>query len=206
MIFYYAPKTVSVASQIALEEAGAEYELRKLDFATVEQRSADYLKINPKGRVPALVVDAGIITETPAILAYIAQTYPEAQLAPLDDNFQFAKMQEFNSYLASTVHVAHAHKIRGTRWVDDEAAIEAMKAKVPQTMHECFQLIENEMYVGPWVLGENFSVSDCYVFCVSTWLKGDGVDINDFARIADHNKRMRERTSVQKILALHGIP
>ena len=112
MIFYFAPKTVSLASHIALEQAGAEYESRQLDFSITEQQSGDYLKINPKGRVPALVTDQGSITETPAILAFIAQSYPAAKLAPLDDPFKFAKMQEFNNYLCATVHVAHAQRAK----------------------------------------------------------------------------------------------
>jgi glutathione S-transferase len=74
--------------------------------------------------VPALVTDDGILTETPAILAYLAQRFPQAKLAPLDDPFAFAMVQAFNSYLCSTVHVAHAHRMRGTRWADDPAAIE----------------------------------------------------------------------------------
>ena len=205
MIFYFAPKTVSLASHIALEQAGAEYESRQLDFSITEQQSEDYLKINPKGRVPALVTDQGIITETPAILAFIAQSYPAAKLAPLDDPFKFAKMQEFNTYLCATVHVAHAHKIRGSRWVDDPAAIKAMTEKVPQTMSECFELIEHEMFTGPWVLGDDYSVSDCYAFTVSSWLASDKVDVNDFPRIAEHNQRMREDSSVQKVLEIHRV-
>ena len=120
MIFYYAIQTVSVASQIALEEAGVEYEERLVDFRTTEQQSEDYLLVNPKGRVPALVTGQGVITETPAILGYIAQSNPAAKLAPLDDPFRFAKMQEFNNYLCSTVHVNHAHKMRGSRWVEED--------------------------------------------------------------------------------------
>jgi glutathione S-transferase len=204
MIFYYAPRTVSVASHIALEEAGANYESRRLDFTKTEQRSDDYLKVNPKGRVPALVTDRGIITETPAILVYIAQAYPKAMLAPLDDAFSFAKLQEFNCYLCATVHVAHAHKIRGSRWVDDNVAMEAMKKKVPQTMTECFSLIEKEMFVGPWVLGDQFTVSDTYLFTVSQWLEGDGVDINSFPEVAEHKQRMHKRPSVEKVLQLHA--
>jgi glutathione S-transferase len=204
MIFYYAPQTVSVASHIALEEANASYEARALDFRQTEQRSEHYLKVNPKGRVPALVTDRGIITETPAILAYIAQIYPQAGLAPLDDPFAFAEIQAFNNYLCATVHVAHAHKLRGSRWVDDEAAIEAMQKKVPQTMTECFNLIETEMFRGPWVMGENYSISDCYLFTISRWLEGDGVDVDRFPKVAGHARRMRERPAVQRVMPLHG--
>ena len=205
MIFYFAPKTVSVASHIVLNEVGADYELRRLDFSITEQQSAEYLKINPKGRVPALVTDEGIITETPAILAYLGQMYPESGIAPVNDAFAFAKMQEFNAYLCATVHVAHAHRIRGIRWVDDEDAIKAMQKKVPQTMSDCFHLIETEMFQGPWALGENYSTSDAYVFTVSNWLVGDGVDINNFPKIADHNRRMREREAVKPVMELHGL-
>src|SRR5689334_11148815 len=84
---YYAPGTCALASHIALEEAGADYTAVRLDFKANQQQSPDYLKLNPKGRVPALVTDRGILTENPAILAYIAQTFPKANLAPLDDPF-----------------------------------------------------------------------------------------------------------------------
>ena len=207
MIFYYAIQTVSVASQIALEEAGVEYEERLVDFRTTEQQSEDYLLVNPKGRVPALVTGQGVITETPAILGYIAQSNPAAKLAPLDDPFRFAKMQEFNNYLCSTVHVNHAHKMRGSRWVeeDDEHSKAAMTAKVPRTMHDSFSLIENDMFFGPWVLGNDFSICDCYLFCISNWLAGDKVDMKDFAKIYEHHLRMRDRPAVQKVMVVHGL-
>ena len=73
--------------------------------------------------MPALVTDKGIITENPAILAYVAQTFPKAKLAPLDDPFAFAQVQSFNSYLCGTVHVAHAHKGRGYRWATQEVVV-----------------------------------------------------------------------------------
>src|SRR5215470_9717080 len=107
LTLYYAAHTCSLASHIALEDAGAEYELKRIDFAKAEQQSPGYLEINPKARVPALVTPRGILTETPAMLAFIAQTFPDARLAPLDDPFAFAELQAFNSYLCSTLHVAH---------------------------------------------------------------------------------------------------
>src|SRR6202795_2679543 len=118
---FYAPHTCALASHIALEEAGADYQIARIDFRSDEQRKPEYLKINPKGRVPALITDAGILTETPAILAYIAQVFTKANLAPLTDPFAFARVQAFNSYLCSTAHVNHAHLGRGSRWADDAA-------------------------------------------------------------------------------------
>src|SRR5580704_18889580 len=142
MKLYYATGTCALASHIALEEAGADYSTVKISFATQEQRSPEYLAINPKGRVPSLVTDRGILTETPAMLAYIAQSFPKAKLAPIDDPFGFAEVQAFNSYLCSTVHVAHAHKGRGHRWATDEASFADMKRKVPQSVGASFALIE----------------------------------------------------------------
>jgi glutathione S-transferase len=118
------------------------------------------MAVNPKGRVPSLVTDKGVLTETPAILAFVAQSYRQAKLAPLDEAWAFAQVQAFNSYLCSTVHVAHAHRMRGYRWADDPAAIEAMKKKVPQSVGECFDLIERTMFKGPFVMGEAYTICD----------------------------------------------
>ena len=198
---FYAPGSCALASHIALEEAGAAYEAVRMDLAAGDQRAADYLRINPKGRVPALVTERGILTETPAILAWVAQSFPDARLAPTDP-FEFARAQAFNSYLCSTVHVAHAHGGRGTRWADDPVAIADMKRKVPETMAACFDLIEREMFEGPWVLGESYSICDPYLFTVSRWLDRDGVDIARFPNVADHRTRMAERPAVAKVVAV----
>jgi glutathione S-transferase len=201
MIFYYAPHTCSLASHIALEQAGADYELRRIDFARNEQRSAEFLRVNPKARVPALVTPRGILTETPAILAFIAQSFPAARLAPLDDPFAFAEVQAFNSYLCSTVHIAHAHRMRGYRWADDPVAIAAMQKKVPQSVTECFELIEREMLRGPWVMGDAYTVCDMYLFTLAQWLEADGVDLRRIPKVADHRRRVAENPIVAKAIA-----
>jgi glutathione S-transferase len=198
---FYAPGTCALASRIALEEAGAEYEIARINFAQNEQRSAEYLKINPKGRVPSLVTDKGILTETPAILAYIAQAFPAANLAMLDDPFEFARLQAFNTYIASTVHVNHAHGRRGARWANEQSSFDDMKAKVSETMAASMRLIELDFFEGPWVMGEQYTVADPYLFTMSSWLEGDGVDIGDLPIIKDHYERMRERPAVQRALA-----
>src|SRR5437868_12777897 len=122
-----------------------------------------------------MATDRGILTETPAMLAFIAQTFPRARLAPLEDAFAFAQVQAFASYLCSTVHVAHAHRMRGYRWVDEPEAIAAMQRKVPQSVGDAFGLIERGMLKGPWVMGERYTYCDPYLFTLAQWLEGDGV-------------------------------
>lgn len=200
LTLYFADGTCALASHIALECAGADYETIRIDFSRQQQRSPEYLAINPKGRVPALVTPQGVITETPAILLYIAQTHPQAQLAPMADAYALAKVNEFNSYLCATVHIAHAHRPRAYRWADDEAAQAAMKAKVPQNMAECFEMIEQKMFEGPWVMGAQFTVCDPYLFTVAGWLKGDGVDLQRFPKVAQHHARMLADARVQKVV------
>ena len=206
MILYYAPHTCALASHIALEHAGADYETRRIDFSRTEQRSPEYLRINPRGRVPALVTSRGILTETPALLIFIAQSFPAARLAPLDDSFALAQVQAFNSYLCSTVHVAHAHRMRGYRWADDPMALEAMKQKVPQAVGECFDLIERELLQGPWVLGQVYSVCDMYLFTLAQWLEADGVDVTRLPKVMDHRRRMSENPAVARAIAAELAP
>jgi glutathione S-transferase len=197
---YYAPGTCALASHIALEEAGAPYTTERLDFKSNQQTSPEYLKVNPKGRVPALVGDHGVLTETPALLAYIAQSFPKAKLAPLDDAFAFAQVQAFNSYLCSTVHVAHAHKGRGYRWATEEPSFADMKGMVPKTMAACFALIERDMLKGPWVMGEQYTICDPYLFTLTGWLEGDGVELATLPRVMAHRQRMAGRPAVMKVI------
>jgi glutathione S-transferase len=198
---YTAPGTCAMATHIALLEAGAEVDVVDVDFARQQQQSAEYLRINPRGRVPALVTPQGVLTETPALLTFVAQSFPQAGLAPLDDAFAMARMHEFNSYLASTVHVAHAHKRRGARWTDDPAAQESMRAKVPQTMAACADMMQVLLGDGPWVLGERYSVADAYLYTVAGWLEGDGVPLAGYPALQAHHQRVHARPAVQRVVA-----
>ena len=199
---FYSLNACSLASHIALAESGLPYEVRRLNFAENEQRSPEYLKHNPNGRVPALVTEKGTLIESPAILAFIAQAAPEAELAPLDDPFEFARMQGFNSFIASSLHVAYAHNKRGYRWADEPEALEAMKRKVAPNMRMYFGMVEKEFLTGPYVLGGNYSVADPYLFTMTDWLDGLGIDLEEFPRVADHYRRMKERPAVRHALSV----
>ena len=149
---------------------------------------------NPIGHSKSPLIHRLFAEQTGEALVY------DAQLAPLDP-FAFARMQEFNNYLASTVHVAHAHRPRASRWADEPASHADMLRKVPQNMAECFGVIERHYLHGPWVLGEPYSVADAYLFTMSGWLQSDGVDVAQFPKVADHRRRMAERPAVQRALA-----
>jgi len=198
---YVSPGSIALASVILLEEVEADYELTILDFSRNEQKEANYQAVNPKGRVPALITESGTLTETPAILLYIAQRFGSDSLVGAHDPFVFAQIQEFNSYLASTVHVAHAHRLRGSRWTDDPQALESLKKKVPESMTQVVRLVEDHLFQGPWVHGEAYTICDPYLFTISSWLESDRVDTAALPRILAHREKMLARSATQAALS-----
>ena len=202
LTLYYSRTSCAYAPHILLFDASAEFEARHIDFGSGEQNSPTFLSINPKGRVPALVTPDGILTENPAILLYIAQLHPERELAPTDP-FALAKAQSFNMFLASTVHVAHAHKHRGSRWADDPVAHAAMTAKVASNMAMYAGMIEDHYFEGPYVLGDRYSICDPYLALITRWLGADGVRLEDFPKLQAHDALMRTRPSMQKVLEFY---
>lgn len=200
MILYTVPGSCAFASHVALEMAGAGYEV-KLAPREGGRTAKTFYDINPKGRVPALVTQQGVLTETPAILNYIAQTHPSANLAPMEDPWTFARIQSFCAYLCATVHVAHAHGHRGYRWADGPSSFADMTQKVPENMGQCFEMIETEMLIGPWVLGDSFSICDIYLLAIARWLEADKVDTSKLPNVLAHRTRMLALSEVESVIA-----
>ncbi|GAW34508.1 glutathione S-transferase GST-6.0 [Roseovarius sp. A-2] len=200
MKLYYAKGTIAIATAIALHEAGLDFEPVRLDFRAGEQTGPEYQTINPKGRVPALVTEQGILTETAAILDYIADIAPATGLRP-SGPYEAAKMREAMCYLASTMHVNHAHRMRGHRWADQQSSFDDMKAKAVQTMTDSAAHVEHHLLKGPYVLGETFSLADPYLYVACSWLEGDGVTVADYPKITGFIEAMRGRASVAKVIA-----
>ena len=192
--------TVALAVHIALNEVGADYTLAWVDFPSGAQTKPDYLALNPKGRVPTLETPDGLLTETSAILGYLSETH--AHLMP-DTIWERAKLAELHLFLAATAHINHAHKMRGHRWSDDPSTYAAMKAKVPENMTENAALIERDYLKGPYVLGDTYSTADIYLFTVSRWLEGDGVDMAQFPKLTAFRDMMAQRPAVASALELH---
>jgi glutathione S-transferase len=200
-LFYY-PGACSLIPHIALEEVGAGYEAITVDFARDEQLSAQYLAINPAGQVPALQTEQGVITQIPAILAYLALTYPASNLGPVADPFEFANMQSFQMYIATTIHVLFRQISRPEAFAEGDVAQAALKARVPAMSDHYFEIIEQQMADGrPWVHGESYSASDIYLFVFSSYLNiGDRGDPGKIPAIWSHRQRVRARPAVERAL------
>ena len=193
LTLHYAPRTISVAVAILLEETGTECTLHRVDFANAEQTSDAYREINPKSRVPALETPDGIVTETPAIVEYLFPAHVP------DDPFAAAKMRELISFLNATMHPHHAHGLRGERWADQQSSFDDMKQKMPKRMAECCAYLEDYLPSLPYPIGQMKVLSDAYLYVVLSWLAGDGVDIEHYPRLAAFQHQMNTRPSVQTV-------
>ena len=205
LIFHYSRSSGAVAAHILLEEAGLEYEMNHVSIPDGEHLSADFRKLNPKARLPVLETEKGILTENLAILSYVAMLAPEKRLAPADP-WMLARAHSLNSYIASTGHIAFAHLQRGTRWTDDAHALEVMKLKVPQNMRECAEVIERTHMAEPWVLGDDYSMCDPYLFQFCRWIVASKLDLAEFTRLEAHTRAMCARPATRKVLEIHDIP
>ncbi len=192
---HYAPKTVAGAAIILMFETDVAFEPIPVDFAKTEQRSSAYLAINPKGRVPALETPHGIITETTAILEYIASLGSQRSLVP-SKSFAAAQMRSAMSYLATTMHVNHAHGVRGNRWANEQSSWDDMKSKISETMSESAAFVESDIIRGPFVMGDEITIADPYLFIMSNWLEVDGVEIGNYPKFASFRDTMLGRASV----------
>jgi glutathione S-transferase len=200
LTLYASQGSVTVAAHLALEEAILPYTTHWISFDKGEQRSREFLAINPKGRLPTLQTEHGHLTETPAILDYICDI--SGKFLP-SNPFQKARAREMISFLAATVHVNHAHGPRAARWSDDPAAQASMAAKVAETMADSCSVIEAVLPDAGWFLG-SYCIADIHLYAVSRWLAGDGVDIAEYPKLAAHFVAMKARPAVVKVATLHG--
>ncbi len=200
-IFYYAPGACSLASHIALEEAGAKFSAAPLVFASQQQRHPRYLAINPQGRVPALVVGNAVITESIAVLTYIAQRYPEAQLLPFGDPRLLARAYELMSWFASSVHISFGQIWRGERFTDDISTKEQLKADGRQRVLSAFQDMDRAISHGEWFLGDRYSVVDPYALVFWRWGPRLEIDMAAYPVWSAHANRVLGRPATQRALA-----
>ncbi|WP_157217520.1 glutathione S-transferase family protein [Flavisphingomonas formosensis] len=207
LTLYYAPGACSLVPHIALEEAGADYRRHRVNYAVGENNQPPFRTISPLGRVPVLLTDRGALTENPAILSYIAQSHPEAGLAPLDDPFAFARVQSFNLFISANIHVAFRQIVFPDTYADGEEAAKALRDKVPELADRYFAVIEQGLADGRlYVHGDRFTLSDAYLSVYANYLrKGDRGDVSRLPNILAHRARIRARPAVQRILEVEGL-
>jgi len=195
----YAPGSCATVSHLALEEAGAQYELRRIDLGKGEQRTEAYLKINPNGRVPALILDDGrILIENIGIVTYLAGLHPAAQLIP-SDAFAEARCYSIMSLFASSVHVAWAHNARPERYTTDASATPNLREVGRKSFFNYLQLIDGWLEGRPWLL-DQYSVCDPYALVFYGWgLRGE-LPVGELKNYTAHKDRMLKRSAVRKVL------
>ena len=203
LTYYYSRNSSALAAHILLEDAGADYTAVEVSIARGEHLSAEALRRNPKGRIPVLETPEGTITENPAILEYIADIHPAAALKP-EGAFELAKARSLCAYLCATAHVAFAHRHRGARWADTEAAHKDMQSKVASNLKDYAAVLEAHLPPGPWAMGEAYSFCDPYLFLFHRWMDAAGADRSACPRLCAHDVAMKERPSVQRVLQLHA--
>jgi glutathione S-transferase len=207
MKLYYAPGTCSLAPHIVLEEVGARFELSRVDLGANQQTSAEFLRVNPKARVPVLVDGDWSLTEAPAILRYIAARHPSAGLWPWDPREE-ARCAEWLNWLSSSIHVAFGHVRRAGRYAADPRAVEDVAATGKNTCRELWRAVDEKIGDGPWAIGDRYSVADPLLLVYWTWGRGPvlGFDMPaDFPRWTEHARRLAARPAVKKAFATEGL-
>ncbi|MEW2915816.1 glutathione transferase GstA [Ruegeria sp. ANG10] len=201
MKLYYKPGACPLASHIALHETGRPFEIEAVDTAAGQTESgADYHTINPKGYVPALGLDDGsVLTEGAAVLQYIADSHPEAALAPVAGTLARARMQEQLNWIGTELHKAFGPLFReGTSEADKDAARTAVAGK--------FDLIEVQLQDGrEWLVSNQFSVADAYLFVVANWANFTGIDLSRWPRLAAFVSRSAARPSARAAMRAEGL-
>lgn len=205
-LFYY-PGSCALAPHILLEETGLEFDPIMIDLGQKKHQSPEYLHINPKGTVPALIHDDFLITENLAILRYIAQLVPEKNLWPNNPHTE-ARCIEWISWLSSTLHPSYRHVIRPDRYATGEAAMANVVALGKVTTRKYWESIEQKLKETPWLLGDDYSVADAYLLVYWMWGRGKALAYEmakDFPKWTSHAKRMGTRPAVKRALMRENI-
>jgi glutathione S-transferase len=201
MRLYYSPGACSLSPHIVLRELNCNFALERVDNASKKTETGrDFLAINRKGYVPALQLDDGsVLTEGAAIVQYLADSRPEAKLAPAPGTMQRVRLQEQLNFIASELHNAFTPLF-------NEKAAEAEKAAAPARIARRFDNVEAMLADGrPHLLGEDFSVADIYLFVVASWTKPTGIGLEKWPHLRAHHARMAARPAVQAAMLTEGL-
>ena len=195
---FYAPIACSLVPYVALLEAGAKFDVRVVNFLKGEHLQSEYLKVNPKHKVPVLAVDDTPLTENVAILQWIARQYPDAKLLP--EGFDQFKAISLMSWCASGIHPSLTPNARPERYCDFPGSEESVKQCAQKAMHENFVVAEDLLAGRDWFF-DQFSLPDIYFFWCFRRALSFGVDLSQYVACNAHNARVAARDSVAEVLA-----
>jgi glutathione S-transferase len=204
IVLYYSPGACSLAPHIALEELGVPYEAVRISTAEGKQRSPEYLRINPRGRVPALAVDGKVLVENVAILSFLGGGFPGKGLWPAK-TWDQAQALSMMAWLADTVHPAFAHLYRPERYVEGPACIDAVKAAGRRSFGDCLAEIDRLVAGKKWAVGGRFSVLDGYLLVFYRWGSRNGFPVGELAHYTALMQRVLARPAVKRVMADEGI-
>jgi glutathione S-transferase len=199
IILYYAPITCALAPYITLTEAGAQFEVRSLNLRKEQQHSPEYLRLNPKHKVPVLVVDGEVLTESVAIQTWIARSFPKARLLPAD-TWQELKALSLMSWCSSGIHPFLARINSPTKVCDVPNTADGVRRIAHAHLVENFQ-IADDLLAGREFFFDHFTAPDAHFFWCMRRAKQFETDFTPFKHCAAHFARMIARPSVQKLLA-----
>jgi glutathione S-transferase len=206
LTLYYAPGACSMASHIAIEEAGADYTPRLVQFAKAEQQSPEYRdSVNPRGKVPALQTDDGILTENVAILTYIAQTFPAAKLLPTD-TLGLARCLSHMAYLSSAVHPTFTRIARTARFAKSEAAQQEVNDAAREAFWGLLQELDGIIDGKEWVMGADYTACDPYTLVFYGWGSRAGMPMTELKSYTGFKDRMLQRPAVRTVLEREKSP
>jgi glutathione S-transferase len=203
---YYSPGACSFAPHVVLREVGAEFELRKFSTADRSNYSPDYLAVNPKGRIPALLIDGFTLTENPAILAYLGRKYPESKLYPSTVDEREARCLELLAWSSNTVHVAFAQILRPERFVSSVADFPRVQSSGHATFQRCLADIENHLGRSAYAVGTTFSVVDPFWLVFYRWGARQGYEMKTlYPTYTNYIERLAQRPSIASALQAEEI-
>lgn len=197
---YYSPGACALASHIAFEEAGADYEAAPIDLKKGEQRTPEYLAVNPAGVTPALETDQGVLTENSVIMTWIADLHPDKNLVP-ENAFERARMDAFNGWAGSSLHPALGRLLFSRPPLEGEARDAALKNALAK-----LDLAEQHLLKGPFVMGEQYTVADGYLSVFTRWSRQAGVlSRESYPKLNAHLDVVQARPAVLRALRAQGI-
>lgn len=205
LALYYSPGACSMASHITLEETGASYETRPILLAKGENKTEAYLKINPRGKVPALTADGNVLTENVAILTYLAARFPGKRLLPTDP-FERARCLSTMAWFSNTVHPSFTHFNRPERFVADEAAQATVKETGRKSFWANCQEIDALLTGKDWIMGAQYTVCDPYALVFYGWGSRITLPMKELAAYTAFKERMLKRPAVRKVLEREQSP